>query len=113
VFIRITSALGGSDASRDRVGGTGTGLNGSRKTRFSGRTLVLTTAERGGFARETTIEFSENFTTCDAHVVVARQAGSDVVLVTSLHTGPSFEVRSATVIGSATCSIREGNVFAQ
>jgi hypothetical protein len=60
-----------------------------------------------------TIEFDESFTTCEAHVIFAKQAGSDVVIGHHLVTGAANkEIRSATVTG-VSCSVRDGNVFAQ
>jgi hypothetical protein len=104
---------GGREGAREAVGMSGTSAGGGpREAQFSGRTVTLTGASTGGLARRTTIEFNESFTTCEAHVIFAKQSGSDVVVSTNLVTGGVNEIRSATVT-SVSCSVRDGNVFAQ
>jgi hypothetical protein len=88
-------------------------VGGSDQIEFSGRAIIDTSTASGGMARRFTIEFNDSFTTCDAHVIFAKQAGRDVVIGHNLNTGaPAREIRSATVT-STSCSVREGNVFAQ
>jgi hypothetical protein len=103
----------GGKASREGVGTSGISAGGGpREVEFSGRTITLTGASTGGLARRTTIEFNESFTACEAHVIFAKQAGSNVVVGRSLVTGGLNEIRSATVT-SVSCSVRDGNVFAE
>jgi hypothetical protein len=103
----------GREGAREGVGTSGTSAGGGpREVQFGGRTITLTGASTGGLARRTTIEFNESFSTCEARIIFAKQAGSDVVVGRNLVTGGLNEIRSATVT-SVTCSVRDGNVFAQ
>jgi hypothetical protein len=98
---------------REAIGASATSPTGERP-QFSGRTITMTGASKEGLGRRTTIEFNESFTTCEAHIIVAKQAGSDVVIGHSLVTGAANkEIRSAAVTGGPSCSVRDGNVFAQ
>jgi hypothetical protein len=81
------------------------------KMQFSGRAITLTTASSGGLARKITATFNEGFTACEAQIVFAKRASVEVVVGRSLTSEPQ-EVGSATVSG-ASCSVRDGNVFAQ
>jgi hypothetical protein len=102
----------GRVGSREGVGTSGISAGGGpREVQFSGRTITLTGASTGGLARRTTVEFNESFTTCEAQVIFAKQAGSDVVVGRNLVTGGLNEIRSATVT-TVSCSVRDGNVFA-
>jgi hypothetical protein len=103
----------GREGRAEAIGTSGTThAGGPREVQFSGRTITVTGASTGGLARRTIIEFNEGFTTCEAHVIFAKQTGSDVVVGRNLVTGQLQEYRSATVT-SVTCSVRDGNVFAQ
>ena len=66
----------------------------------------------GGLARRFVIEFNESFSTCETRIIFAKQAGSEVVVGRSLRTGEPIQIRSATV-NSVSCSVRDGNVFAE
>jgi hypothetical protein len=102
------------ETARETVGTSGpNNAGGRRQVQFSGRTIPLTGNNGGGLARRTTIEFNENFTTCDVHIIFAKQAGSDVVIGSNLATGgAALEIRSSTVTG-VSCSVRDGNVFVE
>jgi hypothetical protein len=109
-FVRIAA---GSNAHQSIGASATTGTGGVRQIQFSGRTITYTTADPGGMARRMTIEFNESFTTCEVHVIFAKQAGHDVVIGHNLVTGAADkEIRSATV-SSSNCSVHDGNVFAQ
>jgi hypothetical protein len=103
----------GREGGYEAIGTSGTTHSGGpRDVQFSGRTITLTGTSAGGLARRTTIEFNESFTTCEAHIIFAKQTGSDVVVGRNLVTGQLQEYRSATV-SSVSCSVRDGNVFAE
>jgi hypothetical protein len=102
-------AVAGATAGYERIGASAP----RREVQFSGRTIIGTDEGRGGLARKITVEFDESFATCEAHVIFAKQAGRDVVVGADLNTGKlDKEIRSATVT-STSCSVRDGNVFAQ
>jgi hypothetical protein len=110
-FSRFTGQLRGRTASFEHVGATGTSSGGGpSEVRFDGRTMTLIGSSKGGLARRITIEFSESFTTCQAKVVFAKEAGKDVVVGRSLVSGERLDIRSVTVTG-VSCSVRD--VFAQ
>jgi hypothetical protein len=97
----------GTSGTHDSSGG------GPREVQFSGRSIIVTGAGQGGISRRTTIEFNEGFTTCNAQLIFAKEAGRDVVVGNNLDTGAADkEIRSVT-ISNVSCSVRDGNVFAQ
>jgi hypothetical protein len=103
----------GREGSHEAIGTSGKSVGGGpREVQFSAQTITLTGASSGGLARRITIEFNESFSTCEAHIIFAKQAGSDVVVARNLVTGGLNEIRSATVTG-VSCSVRDGNVFAE
>ena len=82
---------------------------GSRQVRFSGNTMQITASAQGG-ARMVVVEFSGG--SCNARVVIGKDVGGDgVIRAKSLASGKAIEVRSVAV-SSTSCSVREGNVFA-
>ena len=111
-FVRFTAGTQG--AKRENVGTSETTAGGGpHEAHFSGRTITVFSIAQGGMARRMTIDFNEQFTTCEAQVTWAKQAGSDVVMGYNLNTGAAArEIRSAAVTGAG-CSVRDGNVFAQ
>jgi hypothetical protein len=116
VYISTTGRLfdrfvaGSQNAAHETIGTSATSVGGGPKQiQFSGRTMTLIATNKGGMARKTTIEFNDSFNTCQADVVFAKQAGSNVVV--GGFTG-QLEIRSSSITG-VTCSVREGNVFAQ
>jgi len=124
-FDRFASTFGGRgaglrrlrqithEAAREGIGTSGTTFAGGvRQVQFIGKTITLTGTSAGGLARRFTIEFNENFGTCETHIIFAKQAGSEVVVGRSLRTGEPIQIRSATV-NSVSCSVRDGNVFAE
>jgi hypothetical protein len=111
-FVRF-AAGGRSESRREHIGTSERGAGGGAdEVQFSGRTITVFSVNRGGMARKMTIELNESFTTCEAHVIWAKKAGSDVVVSYDLATrAPAREIRSTTVTG-VSCAVQEGNVFA-
>lgn len=82
--------------------GKGTGgtnnVGGSGELEFNGRTIMGTSSAKGGLARRMIIELNDSFTTCEAHVIFAKEAGSDAVIGYDIRTGVADkEIRSAAV----------------
>jgi len=112
LFNRLSSTSKGYEAAHEVVGTSGTSPGGGpRQIQFSDRTIVLTFTN-GDLAHRITIEFNEGFTTCEAQIVSAKPAGANVSVITRNLYGEQIEVRFATVTG-VSCSVRDGNVFAQ
>ena len=80
-------------------------------SRFSGRSLVLAGAMRQG-GRHVSVEFDQGFSSCTVQVTIGREAGTDLIKGRSLTTGKRIAFQSQGTSG-ASCSIRDGNVFAQ
>ena len=98
----------GRSGDANSVGDAGPG---SQHAHMSGRTLVVTTQFRGG-ARLVRIEFSSDFSSCTANVILGRENGTGIAHGHSLITGAALEIKEAHV-SNTSCSLREGNVFAQ
>jgi hypothetical protein len=106
VFTRVGNVLG----TRDQVGSRG-GPASTRHIQFQARGFT-TTAMLGGGARRIVVDFGEGYGTCSARVIVAKEAGSSVIVAPHIAgKGTKIEIHSVTT-GGATCSIRSGNVFA-
>jgi hypothetical protein len=65
-----------------------------------------------GGARHIQIDFDANFANCTADVIVGKAAGAGSFTVTSAVTHQKIEVQSTSVAG-VSCSVKDGNVFAQ
>jgi hypothetical protein len=92
--------------SRESVGSESAG---GHAAHVSGRTLIVTDQMAGG-ARMARIEFSQDFSTCAANVILGREGANTIAKSRSLVSGKPLEIRSAKVTGT-TCSIQNGNVF--
>ncbi len=110
LFKRLTSttASGKQTGSKDRVGTSGSDSQGSGSTSFQGNTLV-TTANNGGLGRRIRITF-DGGTSCSAEVLTGK-SGSGTATVRSNATGKMLEFESVSA-GSASCSVQNGNAFA-
>jgi hypothetical protein len=111
-FDRFAATSGGGEAAHETIGANTTSIgDGPKQIQFRGRTMTLTASSKGGLARRSSLQFNEGFTACEAHIVFAKQAGSNIVAAINL-SRQQMEIRSVTISG-VTCSVRDGNVFAQ
>jgi hypothetical protein len=95
----------GTSGTHDSSGG------GPREVQFSGRSTIVTGAV--AFLAEPPSNLTKASPTCDAQLIFAKEAGRDVVVGNNLDTGAADkEIRSVT-ISNVSCSVRDGNVFAQ
>lgn len=110
LFKRLTSTTssGRQSGSKDRVGVSGTDAQGSGSITFQGNTLI-STANNGGLGRRIRITF-DGGSSCSAEVLTGK-AGTGAASVRSNATGKMLEVASVSA-GSASCSVTEGNAFA-
>jgi hypothetical protein len=115
IFKRLTSTTshsgrGGQQQSgnKDRVGASGSGAEGSGSTSFQGNTLI-NTGNNNGLGRRIRITF-DGGSSCSAEVLTGK-AGSGVVQFRSTATGKMMEMESVSA-GSASCSVQDGNAFA-
>ena len=109
VFNRTSTAnRGGSADGKGEIAGQG-----NRSVNFSGRSLVaLWQIGRGGAATRIAADFDAGFSGCSAQVTRAREAPGAIVRTYSGIIKHDIDIRSHQV-GSVSCSIRTGNVFAQ
>ena len=110
IFKRLTStaASGRQSGSKDRVGASGSDSQGAGSISFQGNTLI-STANNGGLGRRIRISF-DGSSSCSAEVLTGK-AGTGTATVRSNATGKIMEFESASA-GSASCSVQEGNAFA-
>lgn len=112
LFSRRTARGKGGGGKRENVGEGGQSPTGGLlSTRFQAGTLVVS-AELGGGARLITASFDNGFSGCTGNVRMAREAGRETMRIKSFADGGTIEVQSVTAT-SATCSIKEGNVFGE
>jgi len=93
------------------VGASTAGATGNQRAQISGRTLMVTNNFRGG-ARMARIEFSPDFSSCTANVILGRENGAGIARGRSSISGAALEIKEAHVTNPS-CSVREGNVFGQ
>jgi hypothetical protein len=112
VFKRMFSvgSTGKASGSQDRVGNKPAGDISASSASFSGNTLTATSAF-GGAARRMQITFDGNFSSCSAQVTTAKLSGAKSVSVRSIASGNIVEFESVSA-GAASCSVGEGNPFA-
>lgn len=82
----------------------------TRSVNFQGRSLMVTTTQTGG-ARRITVNFDQDFGSCSAQVIRAKEVGASKMIGQSLiRPGQLTEIHSVRA-GAASCSVRSGNVF--
>ena len=102
-----------SGVQREHVGATGQSPTGNaRILQFQGRSIAMT-SERINGAMRIEINFDENFGSCTARVVNGKVPGGGAYTVHSLKDRATpVEIQSALINAGPTCSIKDGNVFA-
>jgi hypothetical protein len=110
LFKRLTSTTGNGrhSGSKDRVGMSGSDAEGSGSASFQGNTLIAT-ANNGGLGRRIRITF-DGSSSCSAEVLTGK-GGAGVATVRSNATGKMLEFESVSA-GLASCSVQDGNAFA-
>jgi hypothetical protein len=103
-----TSASRRASGTKDRVGMSGSDSEGSGAVSFQGNTLIAT-MNNGGLGRRIRITF-DGGSSCSAEVVSGK-SGSGVAATRSNATGKTMEFESVSA-GTASCSVQEGNAFA-
>jgi hypothetical protein len=112
-FMRNSStAERAGSASLDQVGASGTNqAGGASSVQFQGSSLVVVFAYEGG-AAQIRADFDPSFTSCTANVIRGIATGRNTRITKGLVTGNVREVESSSS-SSVSCSLRDGNVFAQ
>jgi hypothetical protein len=110
LFKRLTSttANGRTSGSKDRVGDSGSGADGAGAVTFQGNTLI-STANNHGLGRRIRVTF-DGGASCSAEVLTGKSGGG-AATVRSNATGKMLEFESVSA-GPASCSVQEGNAFA-
>ena len=110
LFRRTTStSYKGKSGSKDRVGASTGGSEGSGQISFQGNNLISTT-NNNGLGRRIRIAY-DGASSCSAEVLTGK-AGSGVSTTRSNATGKMLEFESVSA-GAAACSVQDGNGFAQ
>jgi hypothetical protein len=108
-FVRQAYAHAGVQL--DHVGAGGQSASGARAVRFEGRSIEMTNGRING-ARRVEIDLDESFGSCTARVVNGKEAGASSYVVHSLKNRVTpVEVQSVST-SAATCTMKDGNVFA-
>jgi hypothetical protein len=114
IFLRST-AKGGSGAGFGSVEVVGTGAPkgyaDARNVTFTSKGWASSLVS-GAMRRHTEVAFDGGFTSCSARVVTAIQSGSKTAVTRSIATGGNVEFESVSA-GPASCSVVNGNAFAQ
>lgn len=106
----VVSSTGRASGSQDRVGTKPSGNVSANTASFSGNTLIAT-ASFGGAARRIQVTFDGNFSSCSAQVTTAKLASAKSVAMRSIASGATIEIESVSA-GAASCSVGQGNPFA-
>ncbi len=97
----------GREGSKDQVGG-----DGNSEISFEGHSMLALQPSEGG-ARLIMVTFDQAFTSCTAEVINGKAEGRSSMTRNSLiNPGSTVEIQSVHTNG-VTCSMRDGNVFAQ
>ena len=100
------STRGGSAQRKGEIVETGT-----RPHEFNGRSLVIAMASGVGGATRIIADFDAGFGSCSAQVTRAKEAGGTIIRTYSEIIKRPIEIKSVQIRGES-CSIRNGNVFA-
>jgi hypothetical protein len=108
LFKRMSSNSARANWTKDRVGTSGTDGEGAGAASFQGNTLIAT-MNNGGLGRRIRITF-DGGSSCSAEVVSGKSS-SGVASTRSNATGKTMEFESVSA-GTASCSVQDGNAFA-
>ena len=110
-FTRLTTAAGRSSAINEQVGGSGTAATGGMQAvRVDGHTLVFQSI-MGNYARNLRVELAPGGSSCAAQMSVGKERGSAPKAFRGAATGRIVEIHAVTV-GGVSCTVHQGNVFA-
>jgi hypothetical protein len=105
VFSKFSATTRRGTGANEQVSGAG----GNRVPSFSGNSMTIVQAQQGT-ARRIAVEFDGGFSSCTASVIRGKESGAGSGYAKSVITGQRIEIQSASA-GSASCSVRAGNVF--
>jgi hypothetical protein len=109
-FTRLTLGSRRGSATNEQVGNSGTSLSGGvRAVSVNGHTIVMQSII-GNYARNLRVEVTSGG--CSAEMVVGKEVGSGPKAFRSAVTGEMTQIDALSVNG-VSCSVQEGNVFAQ
>jgi hypothetical protein len=107
-FIKYANAAAGGSESGETAPGGKTPSGGARDVRFEGGKIVAMAVLQGGAAGRMVISFDPGYSTCTVDAVIGRSGRGPT---TMRRHGVLLEVRSQSISGQS-CSVREGNAFA-
>jgi len=104
--VAYSTHAGSAERTGEIAGGGGRSIN------FNGRSLLILMKSGQGGATRITADFDAGFSSCSAQVTRATEGSGTIVRRYSGIVKHVNEIRS-TQVGGASCSIRDGNVFAE
>jgi len=111
-FVRNAATSRGGSGTVEHVGTGGQSYdNGPRSLQFQGRTLVIYGGHHNSAALQIKIDFDPGFSTCTASAIFGKSTGLGTFTFKSMSTGKTLEAQSVSA-RDATCSVKDGNVFA-
>jgi hypothetical protein len=105
VFSKFSATTRRGTGANEQVSGEG----GNRVPSFSGNSMTIVAAQQG-MARRVAVEFDGGFSSCTASVIRGKESGAGSGFAKSVIIGQRIEIQSVST-GSASCSVRAGNVF--
>jgi hypothetical protein len=110
-FARVTSAAGRGSNTDEQVGASGTNASGgARAVSVSGHTIVVQTSF-GNWAKSLRVELAPGGSSCSAQMTIGKEVGSAPKAFRGGISGMMQEVHAVTV-GGVSCTVQQGNVFA-
>lgn len=104
--VSYATRAGSAERSGEIAGG------GNRSVNFTGQSLLVMMPSGTGGATRITADFDAGFSSCSAQVTRATESADTIVRRYSGIIKQTNEIRS-TQVGSASCSIKAGNAFAE
>jgi hypothetical protein len=108
IFVKQTYDAPGGAGSAEMAPDEKTPSGGARDVRFQGDKIVAMAVLQGGAAGRMVISFDQRFSTCSVEAVIGNSGPGPARIQ---RRGVSFEVQSTRISGQS-CSLRDGNVFA-
>jgi hypothetical protein len=110
-FTRLLHSTGRLSATHEMVGGSGTAATGGlQAVRVDGHTLVFQST-MGNYAKNLRVELSPGGSSCTAQMSIGKEVGSAPKAFRGVFTGRTVEIHAVTV-GGVSCTVQQGNVFA-
>lgn len=109
IFVKATVDTPRGSGSAEMAPGEKTADGGARNVRIEGGKIVAMAALQGGAAGRMIVSFDQTYSTCTVDLIIGH-SGSGAIMKRG-RGGVPLEIRSQRISGQS-CSVREGNAFA-